>query len=167
MIVLTLLLFGGLAGGCRDRHGELESTGPSLLPENEARTLATSQGVLADITESYLQTCGPIYRVLRGYDKSGREWFVWIDLRIVHAVPADEGVSWEEILAKAEPFSAAGYSIRADLVYIPSEVKANAREAIRESPGNVFWWVRAFDDPNSQALLSLWYSFESGEPLGD
>jgi len=168
MIALTALVFGGLVSGCRHAGDEPLATGPSLLPADEAIGLAMKQGVLADVTETYLQTCGPIYRVLRGHDKSGRVWFVWIGRQVVHSVPADEGVPREEILAKAGSFLEAGYSVRADLVYISPEAKDIALEAIRESPGNVFWWVRVFDEASSksQSLLSLWYSFESGEPLG-
>ncbi len=166
MALTALLLFGSLAGGCTTRHGEPLGGGPHLLPEDEARSLAISQGVLADITECYLQTSGPIYRVLRGHDKSGRDCFVWIDLGIVHTVPAEAGVSREEILDKAKPFSEAGHLVHADLVYIPPELKAYPTlEFICQSPGNVFWWVRVCDD-QQQPLASLWYSFENGEYLG-
>jgi len=165
--LVVVLLLACLVSGCRGRGGAGEEVGPNLLPEEDAKSLVLSLGVLADITESYLQTSGPIYRVLRGHDQSGRDRFVWVDLRVVHSVLADSGASREEILDKARPFFSATSAAQAELVFIPPELKVYpCEEFICQSSGNVFWLVQIYDD-QQQCRLSLWYSFESGELLGN
>lgn len=115
--------------------------GPNLASEDEAARLARSGTPLRDIIDCYLQTCGPIYRVVKGRTEAGRETYVWVSDQVVAQAYSDEVISADEAIGQIKTSFPKSMIDGIRLVYIPDVVKASSVEEIRTASGNVFWQV--------------------------
>lgn len=141
VVLALVLMMGAVLMGCRTgRESDLQ-VGPNLVSEVEAGRLARKETPLVDIVDSCLQTCGPVYRVLKGRTDSGREIVVWVSDRVVAQAYSDEGMSTEEAIQRVKDLFPGSGVDRVQLVYIPDSGKASAAEEIRTAPGNIFWQV--------------------------
>ncbi len=131
--------------------------GPKLLSEPESIVLAKQAG-LAQVTRVEMETVGPVYRVVFGIDSSGIRKAVWVDDHIVFSVAFDEGVSREKALGIAQEKGFAG-DAQVQLIYVSSSAKENIHNELRDTAGNVFWWVRS---PEAEARHQLFVDFNTG-----
>jgi len=141
--------------GYRTELGRMNRlVGPRLVSEEQARAIALRETPISEVVETYLQTCGPIYRVVRGRTSTGREIVVWLNSEIVSYAYLDEGISADEVLSGVRQVCPHIDEVR--LVYIPDHIKSTSRAEIRTAPGNVFWQIRfRSSDSISQAEASF------------
>lgn len=137
VVVVLALVLGTVIMGCPVKNETDLRTGPNLVSEDEAGRIGRKETPLAEIVDSYLQTCGPIYRVLNGRTDGGREIFVWVSDQVVAYAYTDEGISADEAIRRTKVLFPRFRIDEIRLVYIPDSVKALSVEDIRSAPGNI------------------------------
>ena len=96
---------------------------------------------MTDFVDCYLQTCGPVYRVVVGRTETGRVLYVWVSDAIVAHAYSDDGISADEAMRQTKTDYPKVQIDGVRLVYVPDAVKRSAVEEIGTSSGNAFWQV--------------------------
>ncbi|MGD0153336.1 MAG: hypothetical protein ABSC17_06195 [Thermacetogeniaceae bacterium] len=156
VVLITLLLF--LLVGCnklpQGRSDQLK-TGPNLLSEADTIKLAKEQAKLLTVDKVEMDTAGPIYRVVFGLDANNVRKVIWVSDHIEYQENLDKGISREDAMkiARERGFD---NNTGIQLVYIPQKAKQIA--SLRNSPSNIFWWVRTPDaEITHQLFLNFYY----------
>jgi len=140
ILALILLMALSVIACSQPVHSDSQA-GSNLLSEDEAKALARSETPLIDIIDSYVQTCGPVYRVVRGRTEAGSYLYVWVSGVIIAQVLEDDGVSADEAVRQVKAAFPGSRIDRVGLVYVPDDAKQWAIGEIRSASGNVFWQV--------------------------
>lgn len=154
VVLAVVLILGATTMGCTSTVSEDSRVGPNLISETEARSLARRETPLVDITESYLQTCGPIYRVLKGRTDDGKEIFVWVSDQIVAQTYSDDGISADDAMKQIKQQFPGSTIDGVRLVYVPDWAKASPSSIgeIKTAPVNIFWQVTCSFDNTDQKV---------------
>ncbi|MGE5484659.1 MAG: hypothetical protein ACM3X4_06555 [Ignavibacteriales bacterium] len=132
--------------------------GPNLISVEETARVAKEQGGLDTVSSVDLTTNGPTYRIVSGFDSTGRAKAVWVEDRFLFAEYLDRGISREKALEIARREGLTG-PLATQLLYVSPWVKANIRTVLKNSDTEVFWWVR---DPGVELKYELYLDFYNG-----
>ncbi len=132
--------------------------GPNLIGVEETARVAKKQGGLDTVSSVDLTTNGPTYRIVWGFDATGRAKAVWVEDRFLFAEYLDRGISREKALEIARKEGLTG-PLATQLLYVSPRVKANIRTVLKYSDTEVFWWVR---DPGMELNYGSCLDFYNG-----
>lgn len=141
--VITLITLVGLLG-CEPKPESdpgNQGVGPDLLSEDETVVLVQRETSLVEVSGVGLQTCGPIYRFVRGRTGDDREMVVWAGNEVVGHVYLDEVTTEDQAIFQTKELWRGCTVHDAIPVYIPDWARSNALSDIKEAPVNAFWQV--------------------------
>lgn len=137
---IALVVLFGCEPKPKSDPGDL-GVGSDLLSEDETIALVRRETPVVGVTSLDLQTCGPIYRVVRGKTDDDREIVVWVGKEVVSHVHLDE-VTTEDQAIYATKELLRGCTVHDAIpVFIPDWAKSSALSDIKEAPVNAFWQV--------------------------
>ena len=115
--------------------------GPNLLSEDETVSLVLRETPLREVESVGLQTCGPIYRVVRGKTENDREIVVWVSDGIVGNAYLDEVTSKQQAIRQTTDTFHGCTIDEAIPIYVPDTAKSHALPDIGAASVNTFWQV--------------------------
>ena len=142
-VVSALIALSWLAGCESDSAAAVDNLGVglNLLSEDETVALVLRETPLKEVESVALQTCGPIYRVVRGKTEDARDVVVWVGDEIVGSVYLDVVTSEKQAIRQTIDTFRGCTIDEAIPVYIPDSAKSYALPSIRATSANSFWQV--------------------------